>query len=252
MVTELGKAFDNNGENLRTFVDSLSNLSKSGIDNLPQTISLIRNSDTVLTTQAAQSDEILNWSRGLTLVTAQLATSDPDLRRLLTTGRRRRRSCRLCIERSGGRRDDGATDLAKDVGTSTAPFRRCRQALRSSRQSPVGSYTRLPGDGSASFRESPRDEQSTRMHHRVREDATIIAEEEKRKNRPSNINYDGLPVQPDAKCALPQGSPSGVRGAQNAVYADTRFSDRGTTTPRRTPTSSTSTRSPPRSAHSWG
>ncbi len=60
VVTELGKAFDNNGENLRTLVDSLSNLSKSGNDNLPQTISLIRNSGTVLTTQAAQSDEILN------------------------------------------------------------------------------------------------------------------------------------------------------------------------------------------------
>ncbi len=59
VVTELGKAFDGNGENLRTLVDSLANLSRSGNDNLPQTISLIRNSDTVLTTQAAQSDEIL-------------------------------------------------------------------------------------------------------------------------------------------------------------------------------------------------
>lgn len=49
VVTELGKAVDGNGENLRTLVDSLANLSRSGNDNLPQTISLIRNSDTVLT-----------------------------------------------------------------------------------------------------------------------------------------------------------------------------------------------------------
>ncbi|GAA1463341.1 hypothetical protein GCM10009619_41400 [Williamsia maris] len=51
MVTEFGKAFNGNGENHRGLVDPLSNLAMAGNDNLPATISLIRN--TVL---GAQSD----------------------------------------------------------------------------------------------------------------------------------------------------------------------------------------------------
>ena len=34
VVTELGKAFNGNAENLRSLVDSLTNLSQAGLDNL--------------------------------------------------------------------------------------------------------------------------------------------------------------------------------------------------------------------------
>ncbi len=122
VVTELGKAFDGNGENLRSLIDSLANLSKSGNDNLPQTISLIRNSDTVLSTQAAQSDEILNWSKSLTLVTAQLASSDPDIRRLLTTGQTSASQLSALLERSGGDVTTALRDLAKDIRTVKGTF----------------------------------------------------------------------------------------------------------------------------------
>ncbi|SIR70571.1 MlaD family protein, partial [Williamsia sterculiae] len=50
VVTELGKALNGQGENLRKLLDSLSDLSKAGLDSLPQTVSLIQNSDVVLGT----------------------------------------------------------------------------------------------------------------------------------------------------------------------------------------------------------
>ncbi len=151
VVTELGKAFDNNGENLRTLVDSLSNLSKSGNDNLPQTISLIRNSDTVLTTQAAQSDEILNWSQNLELITAQLQSSDPDLRRLLTTGQTSATHLSALLERSGGRRDPALRDLALDVRNVRGTFLAASPSLALIGAVSSGSYTPSPGDGTAHF-----------------------------------------------------------------------------------------------------
>lgn len=109
MITELGKAFNGQGDNLSRLVDSLNTLAKAGADNLPQTISLIQNSDVVLSTQADQSDAILTWSRNLNLITATLASSDPDLRRLLTTGTASATQISALIQKNGG-------DLSKVVG----------------------------------------------------------------------------------------------------------------------------------------
>ncbi|MFW0788005.1 MCE family protein, partial [Gordonia sp. CPCC 206044] len=86
VITELGKAFNGKGEDLTRLVDSLSKLSQSGHDSIDDTISLIQNSDVVLATQAEQSDSIRSWAHNLDLITATLASADPDVRRILTTG----------------------------------------------------------------------------------------------------------------------------------------------------------------------
>ena len=85
-VTELGKAFNGKGDDLQVLVDSLNTLSQEGIDNLPQTLTLIRDTRTVLDTQSEQSSAIRQFSSDLDLVAAQLRASDPDLRRLIETG----------------------------------------------------------------------------------------------------------------------------------------------------------------------
>ncbi len=219
VVTELGKAFDNNGENLRTLVDSLANLSKSGNDNLPQTISLIRNSDTVLTTQAAQSDEILNWSRSLGLITAQLATSDPDLRRLLTTGQTSATQLSALLERSGGDVTRALRDLALDIRNIKGTFPAVSPALAVISAVSSGSYTPSPGDGTVHFGATLETNNPPACTFGYEKTQQIIAEE-KRKNPDFDINYDDFPFNTDARCALPQGSPTSVRGAQSAVWAD--------------------------------
>ncbi|GAA1898110.1 MlaD family protein [Williamsia serinedens] len=219
VVTELGKAFDGNGENLRTLVDSLANLSKSGNDDLPQTISLIRNSDTVLTTQAAQSDEILTWSRSLGVITAQLASSDPDLRRLLTTGQTSATQLSALLERSGGDVTRALRDLALDVRNVQRTFQAVSPSLALIAAVSSGSYTPSPGDGTVHFGATLETNNPPACTFGYEKTQQIIAEE-KRKNPDFDINYDDFPFNTDAHCALPQGSPTGVRGAQSAVYAD--------------------------------
>ena len=60
-----GKALSGQSENLQRLVDSLGVLAKSGVDALPETVSLLQNSNAVLRTQSVQKDEILSWSRDL-------------------------------------------------------------------------------------------------------------------------------------------------------------------------------------------
>ncbi|GAA2064832.1 MCE family protein [Williamsia deligens] len=219
VVTELGKAFNNNGENLRVLVDSLANLSKSGNDNLPQTISLIRNSDTVLTTQAEQSDAILDWSRNLGVITAQLASSDPDIRRLLTTGQTSATQLSALLERSGGDITTAVRDLAKDVRNVSGTFQGVSPALALLSAVSSASYTPAPGDGTIHFGATLETNNPPSCTLGYEKTQQIIAEE-KRKNPNFDVNYDDFPFNTDAKCSLAQGNPTGVRGAQNAIYAD--------------------------------
>ncbi|MGZ8179007.1 MCE family protein [Williamsia sp. SKLECPSW1] len=234
VVTELGKAFDGNGENLRSLIDSLANLSKSGNDNLPQTISLIRNSDTVLSTQAAQSDEILNWSRSLTLVTAQLASSDPDIRRLLTTGQTSASQLSALLERSGGDVTMALRDLAKDIRTVKGTFLAVSPSLALISAVSSGSYTPSPGDGTAHFGVTLETNNPPACTFGYEKTQQIIAEE-KRKNPDFDVNYDDFPFNTDARCLLPQGSPTSVRGAQSAVYADPQVPEPWDDTPKKDP-----------------
>ncbi|QIP42240.1 Mce family protein [Rhodococcus erythropolis] len=86
VAKELGAAFNGKGEDLQVLADSLSGISQSGLDTLPQTLGLIRDSQTVLTTQSDQSSAIKQFSTDLDALTAQLRTSDPDIRRVIDNG----------------------------------------------------------------------------------------------------------------------------------------------------------------------
>lgn len=219
VVTELGRAFDNNGGNLRVLVDSLAKLSQAGFDDLPQTVSLIRRSDTVLSTQAAQSDEIVNWARSLTVVTAQLASSDPDLRRLLTTGRTSASQLSALLERSGGDITTAVRNLASDVRNVSGAFYGVRSILSLLPGLSAGSYSTAPGDGTIHFGTTLETNNPPSCTVGYEKTQQIIAEE-KRKNPNFDVNYDDFPFNTDARCAVAQGNPTSVRGAQNAVYAD--------------------------------
>jgi phospholipid/cholesterol/gamma-HCH transport system substrate-binding protein len=85
-VSELGKAFSNRGQDLGSLLDSQRDLLASAQQNLPQTIALIEQSSTVLQTQLDLKDPLYSWAHSLNLLSAQLKTSDPDIRRLLDTG----------------------------------------------------------------------------------------------------------------------------------------------------------------------
>ena len=219
VIVELGKAFNGQGDNLTRLVDSLSKLSRAGVDNLPATISLIQNSNTVLSTQAAQSDEILTWSRNLNLITATLASSDPDLRRLLTTGTASATQISELIQKNGGDLSTVTKQLAGTLRTiaptsfATGPTFAMLSALS------AGSHTPAPGDGQIHFGavlETNNPVPCTQGYGGTSEMIRNI----KKRDPSFDVHYDDFPFNTNAQCTVPFGNPTSVRGAARSVYAD--------------------------------
>ena len=218
VVTELGKAFDGNGEDLKLLLDSLSNLAKSGNDSVAQSISLIRNSNTVLSTQADQADPIGTWAKNLGLITAQLASADPDLRRLLTNGTTTATEIAALLTRSDSDASTILRNLAKDVDNVKSTFVAVSPVLAMISAISGGSYTPAPGDGTIHFGivlETNNPPACTVGYESTQAEIAAI----KRKNPDFDLDYDDFPLNTQATCRVSQGNPTGVKGAQNAKYA---------------------------------
>lgn len=234
VVTELGKAFDGQSDNMNRLVDALINLAETGHDNLSETISLIQNSDTVLATQAAQSDEILEWSKGLELVTAQLASSDPDVRRILTNAPMTATELSRFLQNHG----DDATTLIHQLGETVhtvepATFATGATFALLSALS-AGSHSPAPGDGQIHFGvvlETNNPPSCTRGY----ESTEAMIAEIKKKNPSFDINYDDFPFNTDANCDVAVGNPTGVRSADRAALANPEFAQPWDNTPKKDP-----------------
>ncbi|MDQ1706078.1 MAG: phospholipid/cholesterol/gamma-HCH transport system substrate-binding protein [Frankiaceae bacterium] len=86
VVTELGTAFAETGPDLRRLLDSTHALLASAQAALPQTVSLIQDSGTVLDTQNSLSSSIVRFSNNLAKFTDALRSSDTDLRAVIDNG----------------------------------------------------------------------------------------------------------------------------------------------------------------------
>jgi phospholipid/cholesterol/gamma-HCH transport system substrate-binding protein len=85
-IAELGKAFSDRGQDLGSLLDSSNKLVTAAQENLPTTIDLINASATVLQTQLDEAGPLQSFSHSLSLLSAQLKASDPDIRSLLDNG----------------------------------------------------------------------------------------------------------------------------------------------------------------------
>ncbi len=234
VVHELGLAFNGQAENMDRLVKSLITLSKSGYDNLGETISLIQNSNSVLATQAEQSDEILAWSKNLELVTAQLASSDPAVRRILTDAPMTATQLSSFLQRNGA----DATKLIHQLGETVHTIQPATFAtgftfaLLSALA--AGSHSAAPGDGQIHFGivlETNNPPSCTRGY----EGTQAIIAAEKAKNPDFDINYDDYPFNRDANCEVPVGNPTGVRSANRAALANPAFPQPWDNTPKKMP-----------------
>lgn len=234
VITELGKAFNGQGENLTRLVDSLGKLSRAGVDNIGATVDLIDNSNVVLQTQAEQSDEILAWSRSINLITATLQSSDPDLRRLLTTGTLSATQISNLIQRNGG----DLSKVVKDLGEVARTVQRAGYATSTTfamlSALSAGSHTPAPGDGQIHFGvvlETNNPAACTRGY----ESTQAMIDRMKRQDPTFDIRYDEFPFNTDAKCTVPLGNPTGVRGAARAPYANPAYPQPWDSTPKKDP-----------------
>ncbi|SCF07198.1 phospholipid/cholesterol/gamma-HCH transport system substrate-binding protein [Micromonospora coriariae] len=86
LITELGAAFEGNELALARILDHGDALLTDATTRLPETLALINDGRTVLTTQAESAQALRRWAAGLAQLAATVRDADPDLRRLLAAG----------------------------------------------------------------------------------------------------------------------------------------------------------------------
>ncbi|MFU8854633.1 MCE family protein [Micromonospora sp. SL1-18] len=208
LITELGAAFEGNEQALARILDAGDALLTEADTHLPETLTLIRDARTVLTTQAESAEALRRWSAGLAQLAATVRAADPDLRRLLATGPPAGAELRALLR---GLDPDIGTLLSNLVTVNGIAARRLpgiEQLLVTYPIVVAGGFTVTPGDGTAHF-------------------GLVV-----NANDPPSCVYRGGSTQ----CgATERAAGASVRGAQNAPRPPGREpapppSDEGTTT----------------------
>jgi phospholipid/cholesterol/gamma-HCH transport system substrate-binding protein len=151
LIDELGTAFENNSDALRQILDSTDALIAGANQYLPQTLALIQDGRTVLSTQDASADAIRRWAAALAQLTDTLRSSDPDIRKLLANGPP------AATQLIGLLRDLDPTigtllgNLVTVNGIAARRLPGIRQILVEYPVVVVGGFTVTPGDGTAHF-----------------------------------------------------------------------------------------------------
>ncbi|MFF4016427.1 MCE family protein [Streptomyces sp. NPDC001843] len=208
-VDELGKAFSGTGPNLSRLVDSGNALVESASESLPETVSLIDDSHKVLKTQADQGSSIKSFAHDLALLTAQLKSSDGDLRKLIGNATPAAQQVDSLLSSTGPRLSVLLANLISGGQVTLAHLPGVEQALVTFPALVAGSYTVVPGDGTTHFGlvlnvdDPPPCTQGYGTSRRDPADTSTRA------------------ANTDARCTAPRGGRTSVRGAQNAPGART-------------------------------
>lgn len=219
VVTELGKGFDGTGDDLETLVDSLDGLARDGYDTLPTTVTLIRDSRVVLDTQSFQASPVTQFSRDLDAITAQLRSNDPDLRRLIDTGTSASTQLGGLVNDSGPaltRNLSALADVTTSVGARTWALRPLFQMLPSLA---FGARSVTPGDSTIHLGlvgEVNNPPACTQGY----EGTQRILDQQRAANPDFDETAQDFPIDLTANCTTPQGSITGVRSANRAIFAD--------------------------------
>lgn len=207
-VDELGTAFQGGGDDLGRLIDNGDLLTRAAIDALPETVALLRSGKTVLDTQRATSSQVTTFAANLARISETFRTSDPDLRVVLDRGSTASVQLEAVVREN---RSSLATLFANLVTVGQVTSARVDgidQLLITYPEVVAGGYTVVPGDGTAHFgaqlTSSPPP--CTRGYEGTQ--------------RTDPNRTSGLPaLNAQARCTLPRGSASTVRGAQNAPGA---------------------------------
>jgi len=206
VVDELGTAFADGGTDLQRLLDSGDALTKSATQALPQTIKLIDDGKIVLDTQKATSGNIKGFSKSFADLSETLQSSDGDLRLVLDRGVVASKELDGLIKDNQNSLATLLTNFITIGQVTTAHINGIEQLLVTYPDVVAGGYTVVPGDGTAHFGLvlNANDPKACTAGYggtqRIGPDQT--------KNLP--------PVNTGARCTLPRGSSSLVRGAQNA------------------------------------
>ncbi len=209
MLTELGKAFQGRGPDLQRLLDSGDALLARAHQALPETLRLIDNGQTTLKTQLDSGSAIKGWAHNLNLLTAQLKASDGDLKALLSNGPGELDTVRHFLASNRTDLDLLLANLTSVNQIMVSRLDGIRTILVIYPAAVAGNFTVTPGDGTAHFGVvlNMDDPPSCRAGY----EGTKI-------RRPSETGPST--VNTAARCAMPRGSVTSVRGAQNTPGGD--------------------------------
>jgi phospholipid/cholesterol/gamma-HCH transport system substrate-binding protein len=209
VITQLGEAFGGRGPDLQALLDSGDQLLARARQALPETLKLIDNGQTVLKTQLDSGSAIRGWAHNLNLLTAQLKSSDADLRTLLGDGPGELDTVRQFLAGNRSDLDLLLANLTSVNQVMVSHLDGIRTILVIYPSAVAGGFTVTPGDGTAHFGVvlNVDDPPSCRAGY----GGTTIRKPSE--TGPSTVNTA-------ARCAAPRGSVTSVRGAQNTPGGD--------------------------------
>lgn len=206
-VDELGEAFAGTGPDLTRLVDSGNALVRSASDALPETTALIEESTKVLKTQADKGSAIKAFSRDLAALTDQLRSSDGDLRKLVDGGTSASYELDGLLKTNRSALPVLLGNLVSGGQIAVARLPGLEQTLVTFPAVVAGGFTVLPGDGTSHFGMV------------LNADAPPACRQGYGTQRRDPSDTGERKADTAARCTLPRGSATSVRGAQNAPRA---------------------------------
>ncbi|TQM15446.1 MlaD family protein [Pseudonocardia kunmingensis] len=210
VVDELGVGFADTAQPLQKLLDTTDLFTQDAVEALPQTVRLIQDGRTVLTTQNEVSGSFKSFSRDLALLADQLAESDPDLRRLIETGPEVSTELQALLRDSGSEIGQLVADLLTISRVAEPRQDGLQQILVTYPGVAANTYTVAPADGTAHLG------LAINLF-----DPYACSRGYESTDRRAGDDVRDVPQNRKAYCAEPPGSEITVRGAQNVPRAET-------------------------------
>ncbi|SFQ80785.1 MCE family protein [Amycolatopsis rubida] len=207
VVDETYDAFAGSGPQLRKLLDSTSSLTATAAQYVPDTQGLLANSRTVFATQERQAQNITAFASGLKTIAGQLKSSDPAVRKVIDEAPQLSRQISDVLATSG-----------TDLGVLFANSLTTAQVTSMRKDAIEELLVAYPVISAFSPTTSPDGTGHLGVVFNFFDPHSCTKGYEGTKQRPANDTSDA-PVNMNAYCAEPPGSPTEVRGAQNAPYA---------------------------------
>jgi len=207
-VDELGTAFSGSGPDIARLIDSGDLLTRAAIEALPDTVALLRSGKTVLDTQRDTASQITTFSADLARISETVQASDPDLRVILDRGAVASKELEAVVRENDRTLGTLLANLVTIGQVTSSRVDGIDQMLITYPEVVAGGYTVVPGDGTAHF------------GVQLTTDPPVCTRGYGGTQKTDPNRTQGLPpLNRDARCSLPRGSASTVRGAQNAPGA---------------------------------
>ncbi len=205
VIDELGTAFEGTGPDLQRLLDSGDALTRAATDNLDPTIRLIRDGKTVLGTQRESGSAIKSFSTDLAALSQTLRESDGDLRKVFDNGVVASEELETLIRTNSAAISALLANLLTSGQVTVARLDGLEQVLVTYPDNVAGGYTVVPGDGTSHFG----------LVLNASDPPVCTRGYEGTRQRLPQATSD-VPANTSARCTLPRGNKSSVRGAQNA------------------------------------